>query len=78
MKSDKFPIIVVSLYLLLYTISPYLNIPVKIIYLMFALSPLLLIWMVYSILKFGKYNGRALREGEEWGYSDLPEDYFNK
>jgi hypothetical protein len=39
---------------------------------MFAISPVVLIGMVYCILKYGKHYGRALKEGEEWGYDDRP------
>lgn len=67
MKTDKFSILVVSLFLLFYAIGPYLGIEAHWIYLMFAISPSLLIWMVISILKYGKFNGKELKEGEEWG-----------
>ena len=33
-------------------------------------GPFLIIWMVYSVLKFGKYKGPALEEEQEWGYAD--------
>jgi hypothetical protein len=70
MKDDRVPIIIVSLYLIFYTISPYLGIPFHFILLMFSLSPLFLIWMVYSILKYGKPSGKKLKDGEEFGYAD--------
>jgi hypothetical protein len=37
---------------------------------MFLLSPFLVAWMVYTVLKKGVYTGRELAENEEWGYSD--------
>ena len=42
----------------------------RLVWLMFMASPLLVIWMVYSVIKFGKYSGKELGEDEEWGYED--------
>jgi hypothetical protein len=38
--------------------------------LIFSLSPFIILWIVFSILKHGKYEGKELEEKEEWGYSD--------
>ena len=37
---------------------------------LFFLSPFLLIWIAYSILKYGKFEGKELKDNEEWGYAD--------
>lgn len=37
---------------------------------MFTLSPVVLIWMVYSVLRYGRYTGRELEAGEEFGYEE--------
>ena len=37
---------------------------------LFSLIPFILIWIVFSILKYGKFEGRELGEHEEWGYAD--------
>jgi hypothetical protein len=37
---------------------------------MFSLSPFLVIWMAYTILKYAPFNGRELKENEEYGYQD--------
>ena len=36
----------------------------------FLLSPLLIAWLAYTILKHGKYHGSELGQHEEWGYQD--------
>ena len=41
---------------------------------MFMLSPLLILWMAYTIIRYGKYTGRELVEGEEWAYEDKEKD----
>lgn len=35
----------------------------------FAFPPLML-WLVYTVLRHGKYDGKELQEDEEWGYED--------
>jgi len=69
-KNDRFPVLFVTLYLIIYTSLSYLKVYEHLIPLMFFLSPLFVIWMVYSVLKYGK-PARDLKEGEEFGYSDL-------
>ncbi|HEX4876991.1 MAG TPA: hypothetical protein VFV31_09995 [Chitinophagaceae bacterium] len=36
----------------------------------FMASPILVIWLVYSIIRHGEYKDRELKPGEEWGYND--------
>lgn len=36
----------------------------------FVMSPLLVIWLAYTVIRWGDYKGRELAEGEEWGYQD--------
>jgi hypothetical protein len=38
--------------------------------LIFLLSPFLIAWLAYTIMKYGKYSGPELRDDEEWGYQD--------
>ena len=40
---------------------------------MFLFSPLVILWMVFTVLKNGKYNGPEL-EDEEFGYQDKGKD----
>lgn len=40
---------------------------------MFLLSPILMAWTVYTVLKYGKYNGPELGD-KEFGYQDKAKD----
>ncbi len=42
-------------------------------FLMLLGSPFLLCWMVYTILKYGRYNGSPLAD-DEFGYQDKSRD----
>jgi hypothetical protein len=75
MKNDRLPIITVSSFLVFYTTTPYLGFNPEIIALMFLSSPFLMLWMVYSILKYGKPSEKKLEKGEEFGYSDVSKNY---
>lgn len=78
MKSHKIPVILVSLYLLVFTILSRLDTSIDLMVLLFAISPILVIWMVYSVLKYGTYSGKELQPGEEWGYEDKNRDELNR
>lgn len=70
MRNYKFATAFVTIYLAVYTVLHNIAVSFDVISTMFFLSPLLVIWMVYTILKYGKYEGRELEENEEWGYAD--------
>ncbi len=53
MQPVKLPLLISTLYLLLHTIAPFLGIPDVVIIASWALSPLLVVWMVYRVLKDG-------------------------
>lgn len=72
MKNYKFSTAFVTIYLVVYTVLLRLEVPVEVSLLMFSISPILIIWMVYTIIKFAPYNGRELNENEEYGYQDKP------
>lgn len=38
----------------------------------FIISPGLIIFMVYSVLKHGEFEGEELANGQEFGYLDRP------
>ena len=61
---------ITTVYLFAYAIiaQVFSNLPLALT--LFAFSPFLLIWMVYSVLKYGNYKGKELKENEEWGYED--------
>ncbi|MEX6687860.1 hypothetical protein QTN47_10165 [Danxiaibacter flavus] len=64
MKNHKFATIFVTLYLVIFTVLTQLNAPLWLIGLMYVLSPLLVIWMVITVLKYASYNGKQLAEDE--------------
>lgn len=57
MKDLKHVIGLVSLFVVVYHSAPFIGIPAEVIALMFVLSPFVVLWMVYSILKHGKPSG---------------------
>jgi len=74
LRKPSFVAIVVTAYLLVYYILFQAAVPDLIIMGMFTLSPVLVIWLVITILKYGKFNGPELKENEEWGYQDKDRD----
>jgi hypothetical protein len=67
----KKPAVVISfatLFMVFYNLSPYIGIPDEAIIAMFILSPIILIYMVYIILRFGKPSKYTF---EEKFYDDL-------
>jgi hypothetical protein len=69
-RKPSFAVIVVSVILLVYCVLIGFHIFLPVAYLIFATSPFLLIWLVYTIIRHGAYDGRELRADEEWGYQD--------
>lgn len=67
-----FSVVGVSLYLLAFLLFIYAGQSVVASW-MFVLSPVLLIWMVYTVIRHGQYDGPELDE-EEWGYEDRDKD----
>ena len=41
---------------------------------MFLFSPLIVLWLVYTVIRHGRYTGRELDEQEEFGYQDREKD----
>ena len=70
MKKSAFAIIAASIYFFTYLILIFFHLFVNAVLIMSAFSPLVIIWMVYSIIRYGKYTGRELKSGEEWAYGD--------
>lgn len=73
MKRVNTIVILVTLYLVAYTIVFHSNPPQWLPALMFTLSPFLVVYMVYSVLRYDTYDGPELQPNEEWGYQDKPE-----
>ncbi len=68
MKHDLIAIGIVSALLLIYTVFAMLEVFIGFVLLIVGLSPVFIIWMVYTVLKHGEFNGRELDEEEEYGY----------
>ena len=59
--------------MILYCVLLNTNAPRSLSYFIFSISPFLLVWLVYTVLRFGTYTGKELDE-EEWGYQDKSKD----
>jgi hypothetical protein len=57
LRNPVFATVFVTLYLVTYHIFFQIGVHQDIIMLMFGASPFLVIWMVITILKYGKYSG---------------------
>jgi hypothetical protein len=75
-KSSMVPVLLVTFYLIVYSIITYLQISISLTFLMYATSPFLIVWMVISVLKGGMNDKKVLelKEKEEWGYQDMNKD----
>jgi len=73
-RNPIFSTIVVTSCLFLYQAFCSLGIAINFNYIIFLISPLLMIWMVLTILKDKKTKVRELKEDEEWGYGDIEKD----
>ena len=71
MKRPSIIISLATLFMLIYNAAPYLGIADEIIIAMFILSPLVIIYMAYVIMKFGKPSKHTF---EEKFYDDV--DYY--
>lgn len=70
LKNASFSIIFTTAYLLIYCIFLQVQHLQGLAVGMFLFSPFVLCWMVYVILRYGRYTGRELSEDEEFGYGD--------
>ncbi len=68
MKKPGIAILLVTLYAIIYNALPYLNISESIILFMFCLSPFMVIYMAYVVLRYGKPSGNSF---EEKFYDDM-------
>ncbi|MEP7372764.1 MAG: hypothetical protein ABI675_05195 [Chitinophagaceae bacterium] len=63
-------VFIVSAFLVVYVLLISTNATRSIGWMIFVVSPLLLVWMVISVLRSKKFTGKDLEKGEEWGYAD--------
>ena len=73
MKKPVIIIVLSTIYLVIFQLSPHLGIPDEAIIAMFILSPIIVIYMAYVILKYGKPSKHSF---EEKFYEDI--DYERK
>ena len=64
----KIPVIVSTALLMVYVLLLVFDAPMPLVTSIFTLSPFVIVWTVYAVIKHDRYKGRELREGEEWGY----------
>lgn len=74
MHKPAFAVSLATAYLVVYLLLIELNANSDIIYSMFFFSPVVVGYMLYAILKHGRYSGNELKEDEEWGYQDKNKD----
>ena len=74
MRNHKFSIFLVTLYLLVFVIAGRLGTPLPVMFFMFSASPFLILWMVYTVIRYGKHSGKDLKPNEEWAYGDVPKE----
>lgn len=51
MKKDTFAVYVTTLVLIVYAVIAYTELSYRLVFLLFTISPVLILWMVYSVLK---------------------------
>ncbi|HTQ28759.1 MAG TPA: hypothetical protein VMI35_11545 [Puia sp.] len=72
-RHPVFATIFVSLYLLAYCVLMVFGDLPWLTAILFLLSPFFVIWMAYTIMRHGRYQGPELGE-EEFGYQDREHD----
>ncbi|NEN22483.1 hypothetical protein G3O08_03070 [Cryomorpha ignava] len=72
MKKDEIAVSIVSALFLVYISFISFDIYTSIALMIFIVSPVLIIFMVYSVLKHGEFKGDELDKGQEFGYLDRP------
>ncbi|MDO9188115.1 MAG: hypothetical protein Q7W13_19065 [Bacteroidia bacterium] len=73
LRNDTFSIVFVTLYVFIYCVLLQFESTLSFAIGMLLFSPFLIFWMVYTILKYGKYNGKGLGD-DEFGYQDKNKD----
>ena len=71
MKKPAVVIALATFFMVIYNLSPYLGIPDEFIIAMFIVSPIVLVYMAYVIMKFGKPSKHTF---DEKFYDDV--DYY--
>lgn len=69
-RSEAIPVLIVSSLLIIYIVLCFWDKAFFFTALIFTISPLLMMWLVYSVIRYGEYKGRELKPDEEFGYTD--------
>lgn len=69
-RKEYIPVVIVSSTLLLYSILVGAGVSSLFIRIIFLISPILVAWLVYNVIRHGEYKGPELKSDEEWGYAD--------
>ena len=75
LRNSRFAVIFLTTYLVLYCVFFLYGLDDAVSF-MFILSPILVAWMVITILKDPNHTTRELDENEEWGYGDKNREEF--
>jgi hypothetical protein len=70
MNKASFSILFASIYLLVFLLMLHTEFN-TVVWTLFLLSPFVVLYMVYMVIRYGVYSGRELDEDEEWGYEDV-------
>lgn len=73
LRNDTFSVVFVTLYVFIYCVLLQFDSTLSFAIGMLFFSPFLIFWMIYTILKYGKYNGKGLGN-DEFGYQDKNKD----
>jgi hypothetical protein len=74
LRKPALAVITVSLVLVVFCVAINTDSLLPLAYIIFGISPFLLIWLTYTVIRFGVYDGKELEENEEWGYQDKNKD----
>jgi CHASE2 domain-containing sensor protein len=69
-KNPIFAAVFATVYLLVYVVFLQLDFLPTVTAVLFFFSPVVLVWLAYTVIRHGKFTGADLKEDEEWGYQD--------
>jgi len=72
----SFPVTLVTIVLIVYVVLLVTGWSTVLAGILFFLSPFLVIWMVYRVIRYDSYHGKELND-EEWGYADKKKEELN-
>ena len=75
-RSLSFPVTLVTILLIVYVVLLVTGWSPVLTGTLFFLSPFLVIWMVYRVIRYDTYHGNELN-GDEWGYADKKKEDLN-